>query len=356
MIALASNTTASRKRPLKYNLTDLVALALERNPELGAAHERWLAARSRIAGAKSLADPALSYTNFLENVETRVGPQRYRVGISQKFPFAGKRALRGEVASRQANKAGQVYANLKLDIIAAVKFGYYRLFLAYKSIDVTERNVSILRRFANVANAKYATGKASQQDVLKAQLRLSRLANRLITLKQEKEMAGPALNVLLNRAPEAPLARPVDIETRGLALKREELQQLALKQHPLLLSRKEAVEESRAALSLTERQYYPDFTLGIDYIDVGSGTTLSPEDGKNATSVTFRINFPIWTGRLKSDVNAARATVRASEASYETVKNRLLFDIQDKLVKIETAKRLVDLFTNTIPPLAPPDA
>ena len=352
LIARASSSSAPEEKSPDSSLADLIAEALDRNPEVRAAHERWLAARSRIEAATSLEDPVFSYTNFLKNVETRVGPQRNRLGISQKFPFFGKLSLKGEIASRNANEAEQFYETLKLEIIAEVKSAYYRLFLIYKSIDVTQENVAILRRFAEVANVKYATGKASQQDVLKAQVRLSRLADHLITLKQEKETAEAALNVLLDRAPEAPLARPADIERRELKLKRDELRQLALEQHPVLLGRKEAIEKSSAALALAKRQYYPDLTLGVDYIDVGSGTTISPEDGKDAVSVTFRVNIPLWFGRLKSEVDAARAAVRASEASYETAENRILFDIHDSLIKVETAERLGDLFTNTLLPQA----
>ena len=343
---------AAEGRVTILRLPDLIKEALEKNPEIRAFQERWAAAQERIPSASSLDDPVFSYTNFIQRVETRVGPQRHRFGISQKFPFFGKLSLKEEIASREANESGNVYEARKLELIARVKSTYYSLFLIHKAIQITEKNLDVLRRFARVANVKYATGKASQQDVLKAEVRLSRLANDQITLQQQKKTAEAALNTLLNRPPAAPLGRPAEIMRSKIEAKAEELQQLALKQHPALLARQEAIRKTEAALALAKRKYYPDFTLGFDYIDVGGGTTPGSRDGKDAVAATLRINIPLWLERRNADVESARATLRSAKARYEAARNKILFDIQDALVKVRTADRLVDLFTNTLLPQA----
>ena len=338
--------------PTVLRLPDLIAEGLQKNPSIRAARERWLAAQARILPAASLEDPIFSYTNFVESVETRVGPQRNRIGISQKFPFFGKLSLKGEIASREANEARQLYEALKLKVIARIKSAYYGLFLIYKSIEITEENVDLLRSFTQIARVKYATGKASQQDVLKAEVRLSRLADRLITLRQQQRTAEAGLNVLLSRAPQAFLGRPAEVERRRFKGKLEDLRQAALDRQPLLLARQEAIAKSRAAFALAKRQYYPDFTLGLDYIDVGGGTTFSPEDGKDALLLTFRVNLPLWVDRRNSEVDSARATLSSAEGDYQSSRDDILFDIQDGLIKVETAERQVDLFANTLLPQA----
>ncbi len=72
--------------------------ALAHNPGLKSAFDRWRAALEKVPQAKSLPDPSLSYGYFIENIETRVGPQRHRLELMQKFPFFGKLGLRGEMA------------------------------------------------------------------------------------------------------------------------------------------------------------------------------------------------------------------------------------------------------------------
>ncbi|MFQ5692569.1 MAG: TolC family protein [Nitrospinota bacterium] len=333
-------------------LPELIKEALAKNPGVRALRERWAAARARIPAASSLDDPVFRYTNFIQRVETRVGPQRNRFDLSQKFPFFGKLALREEIASRKASEAGKFYEARKVDLVAWVKSTYYGLFLVHKAIGITEKNLGILRRLARVANLKYATGKASQQDVLKAEVRLSRLANALITLQQEKKTAEAALNTLLNRPPDAPLGRPAEIRKRKFKARAEDLQRIAQKRHPLLLALQEAIRKNAAALALAKRQYYPDFTVGLGYVDVGGGTTPGSRDGKDAVTATLGINIPLWFERRKADAEAARAAVRASRARYEATRNKILFDIQNALTKVRTAERLVDLFTHTLIPQA----
>lgn len=333
-------------------LSDLLAEGLANNPEIRAARERWLAAQERVLPAGSLDDPIFSYTNFIEPVETRVGPQQNKFGISQKFPFFGKRSLKEEIAARRADEAKHLLEALRLDLTAKIKSAYYQLFLIYKSIDITEENVEILRGFAQIVRVKYATGKTSQQDVLKAEVRLSRLADALITLRQQRKTAEANLNVLLNRPPQALIGRPAEVERRRFEAKLEDLHESALGEHPLLLARQDAIERSRAALALAQRQYYPDLTVGLDYTDVEGGTTFSPDDGNDAVAVTFRVNVPLWVDRRNSEVDAARATLRSTQADFDTTKNNIFFDIQDGLIRVETAGRLADLFANTLLPQA----
>jgi len=86
-------------------LPELIQEALARNPELVATRKQWEAATSRILQARSLEDPTLS-------LQFWNAPQSFNVtrsdntiiGLSQSFPFPGKRALKGDVAGRSADR------------------------------------------------------------------------------------------------------------------------------------------------------------------------------------------------------------------------------------------------------------
>ncbi len=352
LVGFTLSSHAEEVQPPSLQLREIIEEALEKNPEIVAAKNQWEAARERIPQASSLDDPVLSYTYLGRRVETRVGPQRNRLGISQKFPFLGKLSLRGEIASQGAQRARELHEAKKLEIVAKVKSAYYWIFMIHKAIQINQENVEILRRFARIAEIKYATGKVSQQDVLKAQVELSNLANELITLKQEKETAEAALNVLLDRAPQAPLGAPGEAERRPFADTLESLQQMATERQPLLKALQATIDKSKAALALAHRNYYPDFTLGVNYIEVKGGTTLSRNDGRDSLLFTVRLNIPLWADRLRAGVQEAQADVNRDKARYRAMRNKILFDVKDSFVKVQTAGRLVDLFKTTILPLA----
>ncbi|MFQ5947129.1 MAG: TolC family protein, partial [Anaerolineae bacterium] len=227
-------------------LPDVIKVALRDNPELLAAKAQWFAGQERPAQARSLEDPVLGYGYFGRSVETRVGPQEQRIGLAQKFPFFGKRRLRGEVAAQEAERLGADYEAMQVEILARVKAIYYGLYMAHKAIEITEENLDILRRFAGTAISKYAAGKVSQQDVLKAQVELSQLANELLTLRQQKETAAAALNLVLNRPAEAPLGTPGEFVITPLTRTAEELQRKALARSPVLRALEEDIQKSRA--------------------------------------------------------------------------------------------------------------
>ena len=333
-------------------LKELIEEALGKNPEIVAAKNQWAASVAKITQATALDDPVLSFIYPGRKVETRVGPQENRFRISQKLPFFGKLRLRGEVATRSADQAREIFEAKKLEIVAKVKRAFYELFMAHKAIQINQENVGILRRLGGIGEVKYATGRVSQGDVLKAQVELAKLANELITLRQEKETAEAALNILLNRPPQAPLGVPGEFENPPLTFTLEELEEMAVEQQPLLKALQLAISASAANLALARRDYYPDVTVGVDYIQVGGGTTLSDDDGKDALLFSAGLNIPIWRKRLKARVRETEAAIKASEATYEAVRDRIVFEVTDALVKVQSAERLVDLFITTILPLA----
>jgi len=352
LFVFAFSSHAEEAQPLFLQLKEIIEEALAKNPEIVAAKNQWRAAREKIPQASSLDDPVLSYTYQLRSVETRVGPQRNMVGVSQRFPFFGKLSLRKEMASQGAQRARELHEAKKLEVVAKTKSAYYSLFMVHKAIQINQENVEILRRFSRIAEIKYATGKVSQQDVLKAQVELASLANELITLKQEKETAEAAFNVLLDRAPQLPVGVPREAKRRPLADTLESLQQMATERQPLLKALQSAIDKSKAALALKHRMYFPDFTLGVNYIEVKGGTTLSGDDGKDSLLFTARINIPLWTGKIRAGVQEAQADINRNKARYRAMRNKILFDVKDSFVKVRTAGRLVDLFKTTILPLA----
>jgi outer membrane protein TolC len=105
-------------------LSDYLAYAALNNPGLEAAFNRFKAALDRVPQVKSLPDPRFTYKYFIEEVETRVGPQRQGFEISQVFPWFGKLDLRGDVAGQAAQAARERYEAVKLKLFFEEKYCY----------------------------------------------------------------------------------------------------------------------------------------------------------------------------------------------------------------------------------------
>ena len=216
----------------RLDLPRLMQEATENNPEIGAARQRWEAAKAVIPQAQTLPDPRVNLS--YQNVTEREG----MYGVGQEFPFPGKLRLRGAVATREAERLEQEYLATRLRILARLKEAYFDLHLAHKSTEIVDKNKLLLQDFESTARARYGVGRATQQDVFRAQTEISRVLARLATLEQRKESLRAEINRLLNRPPLNPLGAPPEITGTPLRQGLPELTAILDQSSPLLQARR----------------------------------------------------------------------------------------------------------------------
>jgi outer membrane protein TolC len=337
---------AAGEPPLQVE--SVVAEALKQNPEIEAARHRWRAAQERAPQARALDDPEvkIEWWNTPENLDITRTPNTI-FGLSQRFPFPGKLGLKESLAVKEAEMAASLLRAKELEVAAQVKSGYYEVFLAHKAIEIHHQQIDILQDFFAIANARFRAGKGAQVDVLKASVELSKLLNELPVLEQQWESAKAKLNVLLNRVPQSPLAEP--LEPPGPRARRtlEDLQQVAIQNRPELRSLDIEIARSQTAIALAQKQYYPDFNVMVSRFQ-----NFEARDGFGAM-VTMSLPFSFWTKpKYDAGVREAAANQDSAKALYQVLKNQVLFDVKDLLVKTEAAEKLMTLYKTTIIPQA----
>src|SRR5216117_118154 len=242
----------------------LVTEALKQNPEIEAARQRWRAAHERAPQARTLDDPEFKVELF--NYPNRLNPDASAntiFGLSQRFPFPGKLGLKESLAVQEADMAASLLRAKELEVAAKVKSAYYEVFLAHKAIEIHHQQTGLLKDFFAIANARFRAGKGTQVDVLKSAVELSKLENELPVLEQQQESAHARLNLLLSRAPSASLGLPVEPSGPRPRPSVEQLQQAAIQNRPELRVINVDMARSSAAIALSQRQFYPDFNVGV---------------------------------------------------------------------------------------------
>src|SRR5215472_5602225 len=227
LVALASASYAWAAEPVKLN--DLIREALARNPEVLAAQKKYEAARQRPPQESSLPDPMLSL-GYSSNGGPLPGQglgtePTSNIGfmVSQQIPYPGKRKLRGDIAAKEADAEFQQYLAIQLNVRSRTAQAFHRLHHAYAVLDILSEGKELLSQVIRVSEARYAAGKAAQQDILKAQTQLSILEARIAEKQQERNTSEAELNALLNRKPGTPMGVPGDSEAAPLLLSVEEL-------------------------------------------------------------------------------------------------------------------------------------
>jgi outer membrane protein TolC len=162
-IPSSAQSTAGHQVELNEHaaLADYLAYAALNNAGLKAAFYRWKASLERIPYARSLPDPNFNFTYFIREIETRVGPQRQKVGIMQMFPWLDKLKLKGKAALKAADAEFYRYETLKRNLFFRVKSAYFDFYYALRKMDLLKKNVHLLKQFEQVLESKYRTGTAA---------------------------------------------------------------------------------------------------------------------------------------------------------------------------------------------------
>jgi len=328
-------------------LGELLQFAELRNPGLHAAFDRWTAALEQVPQSRALPDPRISYAEFLESVQTRVGPQERRLGVSQMFPLFGKLGLRGEVASHAADAAGGRFEQERLDLHLRIVRLWNDYFYLGRSIAVTEENVRLVENLEHAALAQYSTGKASHSAVVRAQVELGRLEVRLRSLRDQRGPFLAMLNAEVDRPSDAPIGWPTaPAETRSGF-------DAQLERSPQLAAMLAVADREDAAARLAGKNGIPDLTLGFEYIVTGEAVMPNVLDsGQDASMATASINIPLWFSRNGAERSQARARHSAAQRDLAQLHNRLRANLERARFEVRDADRRVELYELTLLPKA----
>jgi outer membrane protein TolC len=352
--------TAEAERPVpaqlpeEPRLSDYVAYAALNNPGLEAAFNRWKAALERIPQVKALPDPRFTYRYYIEEVETRVGAQRQSLDLSQTFPWFGKLALRGDMAARSANTSRQQYETAKLRLFYRLKSAYADYYYLSRAIDITRENVQLLRQVEAVARTRYKAAAAEHPDVVRVQVELGKLDDRLRTLQDLRGPVVAKLNAALNRPPEATLPWPRTLPSGPVALDDGQALEWMEQNSPELAALDADVGRRRIGIELARKEYSPDFTLGLTYIDTRAsvGGRHPSDDGKDPLVAMVSLNVPVWWDKYAAGVREARARHRSARLRRLEKRNSLAAAMKMALYRFRDAERKVALYRGALLPKA----
>jgi outer membrane protein TolC len=215
-------------------------------------------------------------------------------------------------------------------------------------LQIHDQHLAIARQAIEAARIKYISGTVPQQDILKAQVALTRLAEHMIRFDHDADLARGRLNTLLARDPDTPLHVTGEFAILSALPKAQSLDKLALQSRPDLLAAEQAAERSHTEQALAKKAYVPDFTVAAGYMLMPSGT-----DMRNAYMVEGSMNLP-WLNRRKHDAEIAEATVQATEQDAEltAMRNAAFGQIQEALVEAEAAQKLAHMYHDQLRPQA----
>ncbi|HJV70108.1 TolC family protein [Ideonella sp.] len=342
-LALICAPSISSAAELGADLDSLLAYARAQSPELAAMRHEAEAAAERIQPAGALPDPVLRVE--LENLGNDTGAAREaRYTLMQGFPLGGKRGLRRDAASADAQQAQARADAAWSELAAKLKTGFAQYFAAAGSERLVREQVELLARLEQTARQRYAAGLGSQQDAIRAQLEQTAMRAELIALANETQQARVRLNALLARDAAAPLAEPgaprplpaVNVYDAAT------LAQRARSANPLLAAEAARLRAAQSNRELASRNHIPDLQLGLAPVQMGSRIA--------SWGVMVELNIPLQRETRRSQQREADAMANAQRARADALASQLLGELGEQLSALDAARRTEALITDELLP------
>jgi outer membrane protein TolC len=344
---VAQAPPASADSPV-LTVDEAIREALAKNPAIRAGSHAVAAQRAKVPQASALPDPTfgIGWMGNARPFSVQAGdPSSYRsASAMQMLPFFGKRSLRGQIASKEADATQWDLEAVRRRVAADVKAAYYDYWYYDKAIRTTQQNRDLLNKLSQIAEARYRVGKGMQPDVLRSQVEISMLLQKLTTLEQQRATAQARLNALFARDPEAPLPPAADIPKQtALNYSLDELYKLARQNDPEYQRMQKMVERNQLAVSLARKEYLPDLSVGYMY----QQRPMMPD----MHGLTFTVNLPVfYKSKQREGVRQAREEELSVSSARDNRQNELYFDLKQNYLAAKASDNLLKLFSQGVVP------
>jgi outer membrane protein TolC len=329
-------------------LENVMREALEKNPAIASADHALQAQRAKVSQAKALPEPTfgVGWMGNIRPFSVQTGdPSSYRsVSAMQMLPYPGKRGLRGEIAAKEADASHWDVEAVRRRIVAEVKTAFYDYWYYGKAIQTAQRNRDLLMKLSQIAEARYRVGKAMQADVLRAQVEISLLLQKLTTLEQMRATAEARINALRAHDTDVPLPPAADISGETpLNYSLDDLYKLARQNDPEYQKMQKMVERNQLALNLAHKDYRPDLSVGYMY---EQRPMLSDMHG-----FTFTVDIPaFYKSKQQEEVRQAAEEELSAAGARDSRQNDLFFDLKQDYLAAKASENLLKLYSQAVMP------
>jgi len=335
-------------------LATLEQTAVDQNPRLIRLYQEYQAATARSQYVNKLPDPRAGANVFGNPIETASGSQRANMNLSQMIPWLEKLNADQQRACFEALAIRSEFAAERLRVVAGVRTGWYRLYVIDRQIETAKANQELLESLIDVANARIATGKASQGDVLLGTLEFSQVEERLLTLRKQRKSVEAEINRLLARPVETSIQSPAELTVSVPELTVAEIHQLALNAQPEIDAARLRTQATRWGIESARLSRRPEFALSASYFVTDNNRPPSTvvNVGQDPWALGVQVSVPIWRDKYDAVENEANWKHQAAHRSVDELSDRYEAMILDLLTEAQRAAETANLYRTTILPQA----
>ncbi|SRR6266568_3496349 len=332
------------------SLASLVAEAQSQNAQVATAEHAWRASTNLAKQVTTLPDAQFTlqdlsvgspkpWAGFSNSDFAYLG-----FGVSQDIPYPGKLQLRGRAAEREADAQKAQVDVVRSNIVDQVKTVYLRLAYLHQTIDLLNRNTTVLDTLIKTEVSRYSVGQGSQADILRGQLERTKLLRETTMHEQEMGQLEAALKALLHRAQDSPGIIPESLKATDASPAQQEAPALVVIRNPSLNADRAMVVQQDARLQSAKRGTKPDFSLGYMFQQTGSSY-------RDYYVATFNVRFP-RKKRVEAEIAEAAEMLERTRAEADADQQQQLAEAKKETIATQSSAELMKEYQQGLIPQA----
>lgn len=347
MTVFATPVLAQREVPL--TIAEAEDLALNAEPGQMAFADRASALEEQAVVAGALPDPVmrLALNNYpIESGDfSTEGMTHAAVGYRQVFPGGDTRALGSRRYQSLASNMSRQADARAADVLAATRVAWLDLFYWSNAHAMVSESRPFFDDLVTVTRSLYAVGRRNQQDVLRAELELSRLDDRLIDIERQRALARASLARWIGGDAERRVADKLPAWADPPPI--EALQDI-LPTHPSLQAADARIDARDTGVELAEQRSRPGWALDVGY-SYREGNLPTGEPRSDFISVGVTVDMPFFRKKsVDSTLSAALAERSAARADKERLRRAMDSDLRGEYARWQELGRRLTLYEERI--------
>ena len=328
--------------------------ALKNNPEIRALQHAVNAKKNDVTLATALPDPSLSAGYFVVPVETRVGPQKGKIGVTQMIPWPGKLADKKRIAEKELAAETEKLNDATVALFSDITEIYATLYALGKTVSIDSENLQLLKHMESVLLARYAADDASQMSLLKLQVEMAVLDDEIRSVVSETTREREMLASLLGGS-SGQSALPQSLPSIKVAINENDPDSVLDAASPKLRSLAFLRSAAYQRVRLSKKSYLPDFMLMTDYIITGrssSSMVAADENGKDPWMVGASVTLPVWSRSKNAAIGKMKSMEMMTAEKEMNMHNMLHAKVIELNESYNDVERKISLFETVLIPKA----
>ena len=352
----ASGVETVRQEPVDTSdsVETFIALALANHPSIQAARQRVSAEFHRIPQIRSLPDPQFKNTFWPihdQSLQTAAGRLGNQMSVSQVVPWPEKLRTKAAIVSQEVRVAEAEVQRIEREITESVRLAYYEVWFATRAIEINKETQELINDLAKVAEARYRSG-GTQQDVLRARLESDRLADQLVSLEKQKQVAQADLATLVQQPVMLVMESSDKLSLANVPQQLDELIALAEQCNPKLAGLASEIQRDRQKQRLACLQKYPNLQFGLNWGLVSDDSNVISPVANGHDQINFNVGttLPIWRDKINAGVREAANRTSSTAKRLDAERDALYGKLRRLLVQADALVEQRDIYAQRIIP------